>query len=41
MILPAATRIEPMLTPFTGAGLATAMLLALITYLLFNPPRRQ
>ena len=33
MILPAATRIEPMLTPFTGAGLATAMLLATIFHI--------
>ena len=30
LILPAATRIKPMLTPLAGAGLATAMLFAAI-----------
>jgi uncharacterized membrane protein YphA (DoxX/SURF4 family) len=33
LILPAATRIKPMLTPLAGAGLATAMLFATIFHI--------
>jgi hypothetical protein len=33
LILPAATRIKPMLTPLAGAGLATAILFALMFHI--------
>jgi putative oxidoreductase len=33
LILPAATRIKPMLTPLAGIGLATAMLLAMMFHI--------